>query len=399
MRSTTIAILTVLMLVGTAMSCFAQRADELAFITGLADGTGELRIYSLSDKQTRRPAPGYDVKLFDFSPDGKRLAFVGRKAGEQSPAELWVLDLATGETKCVTSGLWGEGAPAWRPGAEQVAVGRSGGYRGEDYIHSDGGVWLVDLRTGAMQPLIGLTDADFAVVTKIRFTRDGSTAIIIRGGRYAAIQEVARPSRWYRLDIPALMNPAFLLDADWLGGTRSLLLAAATGTRSVCLPYGPGWTKAKGPGGIWRWDLTKSAPLTDPVRTSQDESRILLARNHDSQARLVSQKDKPIYALAVSHAADRAAFLNDTGVYTLSLRTGAVTKVNDVPRVRARIAAYLTEIDWPQIASVSWSPDDRYLLVAADRTSSVVEIGKRAEIASPWLGKSGMDSAWRPGVK
>ena len=79
------------------------------FIACVADGTGLQR---LTDN------PAYDDQAA-FSPDEKQIVFVSSRA--DGYANLWLLDLASGKQRALTTGQGGDFRPAWSPDGQWIA--------------------------------------------------------------------------------------------------------------------------------------------------------------------------------------------------------------------------------------------------------------------------------------
>jgi TolB protein len=58
-----------------------------------------------------------------FSPDGKKVAFSSRRAGN---ADIWVIDLSSNALRCLTSSPADEWRPAWSPDGARIAFIASG---------------------------------------------------------------------------------------------------------------------------------------------------------------------------------------------------------------------------------------------------------------------------------
>lgn len=64
--------------------------------------------------------PGFDYNA-SFSPDGSRIAFVSTRGS--GTANLWVLDLASGEVQSLTEGPGGDFRPSWSPDGQRLLFG------------------------------------------------------------------------------------------------------------------------------------------------------------------------------------------------------------------------------------------------------------------------------------
>ncbi len=133
----------------------------LAYITE-EDDVQRLALFDLATATERRvplaDAPSvYRDPL--WSPDGKRIAYADVRLN------LWVLDVATGKSAKVDTGVYGMGfnpSPAWSPDSRWLAYVK-------DELNHDGSVMLCEVDTGAKSRVTdGMADASSPV-----FDRDG----------------------------------------------------------------------------------------------------------------------------------------------------------------------------------------------------------------------------------
>ncbi|MCX7115733.1 MAG: Tol-Pal system beta propeller repeat protein TolB [Gammaproteobacteria bacterium] len=101
-----------------------------------------------------------------WSPDGKHIACV---SFENKRAQIYMIDVETGQRRLVTSFPGINGAPAWSPDGRSMAVvlSRSGSPK----------VYQVELQTGAMKQLTFGTSID----TEPRYAPDGKSIIFTSG--------------------------------------------------------------------------------------------------------------------------------------------------------------------------------------------------------------------------
>jgi TolB protein len=101
-----------------------------------------------------------------WSPDGQKIAYV---SFEKKRAQVFTVDVVTGQRRLLTDFPGINGAPAWSPDGRQLAV-----------VLSKGGnpkIYTVDLTTGAMKQL---TFGD-AIDTEPRFSPDGRSILFTSG--------------------------------------------------------------------------------------------------------------------------------------------------------------------------------------------------------------------------
>ncbi|MGZ6132126.1 MAG: amidohydrolase family protein, partial [Myxococcaceae bacterium] len=95
-----------------------------------------------------------------WSPDGKRIAYSSDKAGTE---DLYVLDLATGTEKRVSSIVGAEVSSAWSPDGSQLA-----------FQDQTGATFVLDLGTGAVRQII----ASLFAPSKPTWFKDGKTVAV-----------------------------------------------------------------------------------------------------------------------------------------------------------------------------------------------------------------------------
>ncbi|MGO4551294.1 prolyl oligopeptidase family serine peptidase [Lysobacter sp. 2RAF19] len=187
---------------------------------------------------------GEDISDFVLSPDGKRIAFIGRdperrfgaKAPKQPPpivteryqlredgvgyltarrAHLYVLDIATGKTELLTPGAHDEQLPAWSPDGKWLAYVTRRGVDPDRHLNYD--IWLVEPKAGAKErQLTTFTGSDLDPYwetrptwspdsTRIAYLRSGEDKWIYYTPWQLAIVDVASGSE----SIPAPIDRCF----------------------------------------------------------------------------------------------------------------------------------------------------------------------------------------------
>lgn len=135
----------------------SKQGSEYALEIADVDGYNDRRLL-VSRESIMSPA---------WSPDGKKIAYV---SFEKKKAQVFIIDVTTGQRQLVTDFYGINGAPAWSPDGRQLAV-----------VLSKGGnpkIYTVDLASGQLKQL---TFGD-AIDTEPRFSPDGH-AIIFTSGR------------------------------------------------------------------------------------------------------------------------------------------------------------------------------------------------------------------------
>ena len=154
--------------------------SQLAFLSDRAGGERQLYVMSARGGEPRQLSSfSGHAGAASWSPDGTKIAFSGRVWAEPRPedaparerweqrprhvtkaqyktdgqgytfdaqAHLFIVDVATGETKQLTEGDFDDGAESWSPDGRQIAFARTRGGR-SDYSARD--IWVVDVATRA----------------------------------------------------------------------------------------------------------------------------------------------------------------------------------------------------------------------------------------------------------
>ncbi len=144
---------------------------QLAFLSDRTDGQQQIFLMSMSGGEGRAITKGKrSVKAFEWSPDGREIAFLAPDAKTEEEekkekdkddakvvdkddkhARLWILDLATGETRALTKANWNFDELAWLPAGDRVVV------KGTDHPESDQyteRIFSVQVADGAMKELV-----------------------------------------------------------------------------------------------------------------------------------------------------------------------------------------------------------------------------------------------------
>ena len=392
----------------------APTENKLAFSTTDDDGVSKLWLWSAESSKLVQLAPEYSVFGFCFSPDGNRIAFLGFRLPPENEfsrfrKELWVLHLATEEVEQVTTDFWGAHACAiaWRPGTEQVAAARITNRSREaldaHIVPGDGGLWLIDVKTGEMTVLIGPSDSEYPMNSQPRFNGDGSMVASSRRGRYAAVLELDTPEEWFRLDRPKYMNPNWLMDWVWKGSSRTLLMAATRIPRRI--PTDDAVTELKGPGGVWEWNTAQESAFISAGPHWWYEPDLLY--REQTSAKPLFRQGESAYALALSDDETRVAYVTDLGLWVRDIQnhTGTqLVKSDELPGLSGLSAIDAEYGAGLSLASVSWSPDDRYLCLRWNPTGAshklrVIDVTTKRAIPLSDRDVFNIHAAWRPAPK
>ena len=117
----------------------------------------QLWLMKIGQRPQQLTGDGYYKCDPSWSPDGKRIAYSSDKAGTE---DLYVLDLATGDEKRVTSIVGAEVSSVWSPDGSQLA-----------FQDQTGATFIVDLSTGNVKQII----ASLFAPSKPTWFKDGKT--------------------------------------------------------------------------------------------------------------------------------------------------------------------------------------------------------------------------------
>jgi TolB protein len=148
---------------------------QIAYVTS-SGPTPRDRVYQLIVADTDGENPVVVVSSREpvmspaWSPDGKRLAYVGYDHGNSA---IYIHDLVSGQARKATSEKGINGAPAWSPDGRQLAITLSFG--------SNPDIYVIDLDSGARRRM---TDSS-AIDTEATWSPDGSQIAFTsdRGGQ------------------------------------------------------------------------------------------------------------------------------------------------------------------------------------------------------------------------
>jgi dipeptidyl aminopeptidase/acylaminoacyl peptidase len=144
---------------------------QLAFLSDRAEDQQQVFLMSMNGGEGRALTKGKrSVKAFEWSPDGKQIAFLApdaktdeeeKKEKEKDDAKvvdkddkharLWILDVATGESRALTKPNWNFDELAWLPAGDRVVV------KGTDHPESDQyteRIFSVQVADGTMKELV-----------------------------------------------------------------------------------------------------------------------------------------------------------------------------------------------------------------------------------------------------
>jgi dipeptidyl aminopeptidase/acylaminoacyl peptidase len=161
---------------------------QLAFLSNRDDDQQQIFLMSMSGGEGRAVTKGKrSVKTFEWSPDGARIAFLAPDAKTEEEekkekdkddakvvdkddkhARLWILDVATGETRALTKTNWNFDELAWLPSGDRVVVKGTDRPESDEYTERIYSVQIVD---GAMKELV----APRGPFGEMRIAPDGKT--------------------------------------------------------------------------------------------------------------------------------------------------------------------------------------------------------------------------------
>jgi Tol biopolymer transport system component/DNA-binding winged helix-turn-helix (wHTH) protein len=134
---------------GTDRTEFSHNGEWVAWIRnrdgslwcGRSDGTYRIQISS----------PPAQVWLMHWSPDGKRLAYMGRQPGQ--PWKLYVVDNATDSSKILLKEDRNEADPDWSPDGSHLVFGRLPDFMSNETARKD--IEVINLKDGSVSTLPG----------------------------------------------------------------------------------------------------------------------------------------------------------------------------------------------------------------------------------------------------
>src|SRR5882762_8831263 len=144
---------------------------RLAFLSDREDGQQQIYLMSMSGGEGRAITKGKrSVKAFEWSPDGKSIAFLApdAKTEEEEKKEkdkddakvmdkddkhagLWIVDVASGETRVLTKPNWNFDELAWLPAGDRVAVKGTDRPESDEYTER---IFAVQVADGTMKELV-----------------------------------------------------------------------------------------------------------------------------------------------------------------------------------------------------------------------------------------------------
>jgi len=208
----------------TIVGTTASGPEYAAYIAGV---NGDLWSVSLDGLERRQithlaaPASARGLAEAAFSPDGQRFVFARQN---RSQATLVLGDLQSGELREVlTDDGWQETDPAWSPEGSRIVFCR---YRLEGAQRMDGGLWLLNLSTGATKRLLPPAREGWLTVSP-RWSPDGKHMAF---GQAKDMDAGERMSRLYVLSLPASSRwvLAYPLEWHWSADSTQLLCTRHT---------------------------------------------------------------------------------------------------------------------------------------------------------------------------
>src|SRR6267154_2471698 len=226
--------------------------ERLAFLSDREDGQQQIYLMSMSGGEGRAITKGKrSVKAFEWSPDGKRIAFLApdvkteeeeKKEKDKDDAKvvdkddkharLWILDVATGETRGLTKANWNFDELAWLPAGDRVVVKGTDRPGSDEYTER---IFAVQVADGTMKELV----KPRGPFGEMRVAPDGKTISYV-GTRedgpephdlmlLPVTAHAARNLTGASLDRP-------VLDYHW-AKDGSVVMVAANGFSSLLVPY------------------------------------------------------------------------------------------------------------------------------------------------------------------
>src|SRR5882757_8341558 len=150
---------------------WSPEGKQLAFLSDREEGQQQIFLMSMSGGEGRAITKGKrSVKAFEWSPDGKSIAFLAPDAKTEEEekkekdkddakvvdkddkhARLWILDVATGETRALTKANWNFDEVAWLPAGDRVVVKGTDRPESDEYTER---IFAVQVADGTMKELV-----------------------------------------------------------------------------------------------------------------------------------------------------------------------------------------------------------------------------------------------------
>jgi Tol biopolymer transport system component len=100
---------------------WSPNGDWIAWNTDFGNGVGfDLGLIHPDGSGRRVVEPGAFVEYPAWSPDGRRIAFMGQVAEEGSEYDIFVMDADGTDVRRLTRSQWDDGWPAWSPDGRQI---------------------------------------------------------------------------------------------------------------------------------------------------------------------------------------------------------------------------------------------------------------------------------------
>ncbi len=220
-----------------------------------------------------------------YAPDGRRLAFVSNRAGDN---DIYVLDLATGATDRLTYGDGGEELDAWSPDGAWIYFADN---RRDPGGHAD--VWRIRSSGGTPMPVLA---DEYAPEFHAAVAPDGETLAIAAAGRMAQGQ-------WWR------NGHSHIDEAEiWLvtpGDLPSYRRLSETGSKNVQ----PMWT-------------TDGARVVYVSDRSGSENLWIQPADGGAATRLTAFDEGRVLFPRISADTDLVVFERDFGIWSMQLPDG-----------------------------------------------------------------------------
>ena len=148
-----------------------KTGSQLAFLSDREEGQQQIFLMSMNGGEGRAITKGKrSVKAFEWSPDGKTIAFLAPDAKTEEEekkekdkddakvvdkddkhARLWILDVATGEARALTKPNWNFDELAWLPAGDRVVVKGTNRPESDEYTER---IFTVQVADGTMKQLV-----------------------------------------------------------------------------------------------------------------------------------------------------------------------------------------------------------------------------------------------------